>query len=97
MPVVHCPACGDVPVPEDALPVLLPDDLDLRQEGNPLDRLEDFVAIECPGCGGPGRRDTDTLEAYSSPWWYYLICQEAAIPWARHSGVGAAPIGCPSI
>ena len=84
VPVVHCAVCGDVPVPEDALPVLLPDDIDLRQPGNPLERMEGFVATVCPRCTGPARRDTDTLEAYSSPWWYYLICQEpgSATPFA---------------
>ncbi|WDD94057.1 class I tRNA ligase family protein [Burkholderia sp. FERM BP-3421] len=74
VPIVHCAACGPVAVPDDALPVVLPDDVDLRQPGNPLERHAGFREVRCPRCGEPARRDTETLEAYSSPWWYHWLC-----------------------
>jgi len=71
VPVVHCPACGIVPVPEDQLPVRLPLDISMQGEGNPLASDPVFVHTQCPRCAAPAQRDTDTLEAYSSPWWYH--------------------------
>jgi leucyl-tRNA synthetase len=76
VPVIHCEACGEVGVPETQLPVLLPLDVDLSRGGNPLETLAQFTATACPGCDRPARRETDTLEAYSSPWWYYLISKD---------------------
>ncbi len=76
VPAVHCPACGVVPVPEAELPVVLPLDVDLEAPGNPLERHAAFVRTACPRCGGAARRDTDTLEAYSSPWWYHWLCKD---------------------
>lgn len=76
VPVIHCESCGEVGVPETQLPVLLPHDVDLGKGGNPLETLESFTATPCPHCKQPARRETDTLEAYSSPWWYYLICKD---------------------
>jgi len=75
VPVVHCQACGIVPVPDEALPVLLPR-LPLDGPGNPLAADPDFGDTSCPRCGGGARRDTDTFEAYSSPWWYHWMCME---------------------
>jgi leucyl-tRNA synthetase len=79
IPVVYCqadPSCGIVPVPEDQLPVLLPDDFEFRpQGGNALEFDERFTATDCPRCGGPGRRETDTLDTFVDSawyWWRYL-------------------------
>lgn len=73
IPVIHCEACGEVPVPEDQLPVRLPDDVDFRAErGNPLARHEAFVNTVCPACGAPARRETDTLAQWLCSCWYFL-------------------------
>lgn len=73
IPVVHCPACGVVPVPEDQLPVALPDDVDFQSDrGNPLARHAGFVHTSCPKCGGPARRETDTLAQWICSCWYFL-------------------------
>lgn len=75
VPIVHCAACGAVPVDEADLPVRLPDDVHLTGRGNPLESHAGFLHTHCPQCGGEARRDTETLEAYSSPWWYHWICR----------------------
>ena len=73
IPIIHCPACGMVPVPEDQLPVLLPDDVDFKAEhGNPLANHEGFVHVNCPKCGGEARRETDTLAQWLCSCWYFL-------------------------
>jgi leucyl-tRNA synthetase len=64
IPIVHCEACGAVPVPEAELPVVLPRDLMPRAEGNPLAERPDFVEVECPKCGAAARRETDTLDCH---------------------------------
>ncbi len=77
IPVVYCEgACGMVPLPEEQLPVLLPDDYEIRsQGGNALESDEHFLAAECPRCGGPARRETDTMDTFVDSawyWWRYL-------------------------
>lgn len=74
IPIVHCPTCGTVPVPEDQLPVRLPDDVDFAstEQGNPLARHEGFVNTTCPTCGGPAKRETDTLAQWLCSCWYFL-------------------------
>jgi len=72
IPIVHCEHCGDVPVPDDQLPVVLPEDLISDGSGNPLAKCEAFVRVPCPRCGEPARRETDTLDTFVDSSWYYL-------------------------
>ena len=71
IPLVHCQKCGDVPVPEKDLPVTLPEDCVPDGSGNPLNKRADFLHCACPRCGGPARRETDTMDTFVDSSWYY--------------------------
>ncbi len=71
IPIIHCDSCGAVPVPDEQLPVVLPEDCVPDGSGNPLAKREDFLACDCPKCGKPGRRETDTMDTFVDSSWYY--------------------------
>jgi len=71
IPIIHCDSCGDVPVPEDQLPVVLPEDVVPDGAGSPLARMPEFYECSCPKCGGAARRETDTMDTFVESSWYY--------------------------
>lgn len=71
IPIIHCEDCGDVPVPDDQLPVKLPEDCVPDGSGNPLNKLESFINCNCPSCGKPAKRETDTMDTFVDSSWYY--------------------------
>jgi leucyl-tRNA synthetase len=72
IPIIHCAACGAVPVPKAQLPVVLPDDIEFDKPGNPLDRHPTWKHVECPSCGGQAVRETDTLDTFVDSSWYFI-------------------------
>jgi leucyl-tRNA synthetase len=79
IPIIHCEKCGEVPVPEEDLPVVLPEDCIPDGTGNPLNKREDFLRAPCPRCGAPGRRETDTMDTFVDSSWYFMryTCPDA--------------------
>ncbi len=71
IPIVHCAACGVVPVPESELPVTLPEDVSFDKPGNPLDHHPSWKHVACPRCGSPARRETDTFDTFFESSWYF--------------------------
>jgi leucyl-tRNA synthetase len=71
IPIIHCEACGVVPVPDADLPVQLPDDVDFDRPGNPLERHPTWKFVACPRCRGPARRETDTMDTFVDSSWYF--------------------------
>ncbi|WP_436917413.1 leucine--tRNA ligase [Acinetobacter schindleri] len=71
IPMINCDTCGQVPVPEDQLPVVLPTDVVPDGSGNPLNKMPEFYKTKCPCCGGDARRETDTLDTFVESSWYY--------------------------
>ena len=72
IPIIHCAKCGAVPVPRDRLPVVLPEDIEFDKPGNPLDRHPTWKHVDCPSCGGPATRETDTLDTFVDSSWYFI-------------------------
>ena len=85
IPIIHCPACGAVPVPREQLPVVLPDDIEFDKPGNPLDRHPTWKHVNCPRCGGSATRETDTLDTFVDSSWYFIrfASQPAGQPFDR--------------
>jgi leucyl-tRNA synthetase len=82
IPMIHCEQCGIVPVSDEALPVCLPDDVRFDVTGNPLDHHPNWKHVQCPKCGGPAQRDTDTLDTFvDSSWYFARFCDtQSSVP-----------------
>ncbi len=80
IPIIHCETCGAVPVPDADLPVELPQDVSFDQPGNPLERHPTWKHVACPKCGGPARRETDTMDTFVDSSWYFLRFTD---PWDK--------------
>ena len=94
IPIIHCDACGAVPVPRDQLPVVLPEDVSFDQPGNPLDRHPTWRNVSCPSCGGQARRESDTLDTFVDSSWYFMrfASQPADKPFDREAAEQWLPV-----
>jgi len=90
IPFIHCAACGVVPVPEDQLPVRLPEDVDFSKPGNPLDHHPSWKHVACPRCAKPARRETDTCDTFvDSSWYFARFCSPRAAQPVTRAAVDA--------
>jgi leucyl-tRNA synthetase len=95
IPVIHCDACGIVPVPREQLPVVLPEDVTFDVPGNPLDRHPTWKNVNCPTCAKPARRETDTLDTFADSSWYFIrfASQPKDRPFDRDEAANWLPVG----
>ncbi|HVJ00650.1 MAG TPA: leucine--tRNA ligase, partial [Sphingomonas sp.] len=95
IPIIHCEACGPVPVPRDQLPVVLPEDVSFDVPGNPLDRHPTWKHVGCPKCGATARRETDTLDTFVDSSWYFIrfASQPADRPFDKAIAEQWLPVG----
>jgi len=95
IPVIHCESCGPVGVPHDQLPVVLPEDVNFDVPGNPLDRHPSWGKVDCPQCGAPARRETDTLDTFVDSSWYFIrfASQPKSEPFDRSEAERWMPVG----
>ncbi|HEX8578373.1 MAG TPA: leucine--tRNA ligase [Allosphingosinicella sp.] len=94
IPIIHCDACGAVPVPREQLPIVLPEDVSFDIPGNPLDRHPSWNKADCPRCGASARRETDTLDTFVDSSWYFIrfASQPADAPFERADAESWLPV-----
>jgi len=95
IPVIHCDSCGPIGVPRDQLPIVLPEDVSFEIPGNPLDRHPTWGKVDCPKCGAPARRETDTLDTFVDSSWYFIrfASQPGDRPFDRAEAEKWLPVG----
>ena len=95
IPIIHCDGCGPVGVPKDQLPVVLPEDVSFDVPGNPLDRHPSWKHVDCPRCGKPALRETDTLDTFADSSWYFIrfASQPKDRPFDKEMAESWLPVG----